>query len=506
MTNEVLHKINHYLRCALSPMCMIMFALIFTQSCSNNELGNQDEQNSNMGYMAITTRAQGATSSLNQDTQDFEDKVERLRLMAFEHATGKAVYNKVHPIADFVNYVTLIPMRTGTYDFCFVANEDAALTTALDNITFQDGLYYDNALTKIAYLGVNDKPSLFLMTAQLQGTVQATNTQTNPLRLDVELVRCLAKVNINMDYRENMTEEQKEAAEGLRITAIKFKNLPSTYSLFPPKSAYNDNLIAESDFTTGVAAAQYSYDGTNPVLRKAVYVPEYLRASDAPQTTESTIEIHYNKHGIDRKLSEIVIDHQAWNQTADTYTPSIHAMLSKKSIVRNTSYVISGILEGWSQEMITFNWEIMPWTLIKSEKEFAAVHVTTEIDTNQPNLDVQGDDGNELLWHSGAADGLKLLFNINAPAGGVWRFTITNRNDFELKGRMIDTGTETVSGIAGSGPVQLTITPTKPWGGYIRSTELYLTINGVEVQIVPELINQGVESGPSNRFIIKQVN
>ncbi|WP_025002389.1 hypothetical protein [Prevotella dentasini] len=126
-------------------------------------------------------------------------------------------------------------MRTGEYDFCFVANETPEMTTALDKVTFKDGLYYDDALTKIAYKGVNDKPMLFLMTAEKTATVAADNTQNNPLHLDIELIRCLAKVKLNMDYKEGMDALEKEATKGLRLTSVIFKNLPKTYSLFPPK-------------------------------------------------------------------------------------------------------------------------------------------------------------------------------------------------------------------------------------------------------------------------------
>uniref|UniRef100_A0AB33J9G9 Fimbrillin family protein n=1 Tax=Prevotella sp. GTC17260 TaxID=3236796 RepID=A0AB33J9G9_9BACT len=334
----------------------------------------------------------------------------------------------------------------------------------------------------------------------------ANNTENNPLQLDVELIRCLAKVDIDMHYKDNMSALEKEATKGLKITHIIFKNLPTTYSLFPPKATYDGTLKADEDYTNGITSAKYSDEGVNPVLRKSVYVPEYLRSTGAAEATKSTIEVHYAKHGIERKQAEVEIDHHDWNRTDDIYTPAITAALSTKSIVRNTSYSLSGTLEGWVQESITFNWEILPWTLVKSDKEFAAVIVNPNIDANQPNLNIQGDGGKELLWHSGGADGLKLKFNIEAPVGGVWRFTITNHNDFDLTGKMVNTGTAAISGIAGSGEVELTITPLKPWAGNIRTTELYLTINGVEVQIVPDLITRGVEPGPTNRFLIKQSN
>ena len=218
----------------------------------------QEGLNGEVGYMAISTRAQGAAGSLNKDTQDNEDKVVDLRLIAFEHTTGKAVYNKKHPIADFTDYAVKVPMRTGGYDFCFVANETPEMTPALNKVTFKDGLYYDDALTKISYKGVNDKPQTFLMTAEVTNTVTAGNTQNNPLKLNVELIRCLAKVDINMLYKENMTTSEKEATKGLKLTHIIFKYLPKTYSLFPPKTAFH-LTVTLSDYTTHTKVCQPFY-------------------------------------------------------------------------------------------------------------------------------------------------------------------------------------------------------------------------------------------------------
>lgn len=479
---------------------LLMVIVMTVLSCSNSDEVGLNNQSSTVGYTAFMTRAQGIALSLNQDAQDHEDKVVHLRLMAFEHATGKVIYNKVHPIADFVNYAVKVPLRIGEYDFCFVANENTELTTALNKITFKDALYYDDALTKIAYKGVNHKPDLFFMTAEVTGIISSGNTENNPLKIDVNLVRCLAKVNISMDYKTNMTTEQKEYIKDLRLTSILFKNLPKTYSLFPPKSVYTGELT--NDDYAGVANASYSDEGVNPVLRKAVYIPEHLRSLTDSESSQSAIVVSYRKHGIDRSHT-VVIDHQNWNKGDDTYTPGNKSILSTKSIVRNTSYFLSGTLEGWEEEFISFGWEILPWTVISSFKGFAAVSVTTTI---VPQQDVEVQDPNELLWHSGSSEGIKIKVDIKTPAGGVWRFTITNHNDFSLTGRMVNTGTSTVTGIAGSGPVELTITPLKPWTGKIRMTELYMTINGVEVQIVPQFIQEEIEPGPTHRYLIKQVN
>lgn len=500
---NVKYKIDNYLiRTVVGNVGLLLFGVFLLLSCTSHDNTEPDTPRGT-AYMAITTRVQGATASINQDTQDNEDKVVNLRLMAFERATGRAVYNRVHAIDDFINYKVKVPMRTGVYDFCFVANEDAVLAEALGKVTFRDGLYYDDVLTKISYKGVNDKPGLFFMTAETSGTVTTANTQDNPLKLNIQLIRCLAKVDLNMQYKSNMTTLEKEATKGLRLTAVIFRNLPKTYSLFPPKTSYAGDLQAE-DIYTGIADARYSDEGVNPVLRKSVYLPEYLRPSGASEDKQSTILVAYRKHGIDKEHT-VLIEHKAWNAAGDTYKPANAAALSTKSIVRNTSYSLAATLKGWVEESITFGWEILPWTVVSSEKQFATVVVKTELKPQQ-GMDVQGENQNELFWHSGTPGGLKLVFNIESPAGAVWRFTITNRNDFSLEGKMMNSGVSAISGIAGSGPVELTITPLKPWSGNIRATELYLTINGVEVQIVPKMAEDGIAPGPTRRYLIEQIN
>src|SRR3712207_2642844 len=135
---KVNYTIDRHLHRAIFNACLMMVAALAALSCANHDEDDPGVQSGGVGYMAISTRAQGAAGSLNQDTQDNEDKVVDLRLMAFEHATGKAVYNKKHAIADFTDYAVKVPMRTGQYDFCFVANETPEMTIALDKVTFKD--------------------------------------------------------------------------------------------------------------------------------------------------------------------------------------------------------------------------------------------------------------------------------------------------------------------------------------------------------------------------------
>ena len=94
------------------------------------------------------------------------------------------------PLADLINYKKEIQLPTGTYDFFFVANETAAMTTALNQVTFRDGLYQKTALTQvpaaIPLLEHIDRNAGIPMTAQLSNTITADNKKGNSLKLDVK--------------------------------------------------------------------------------------------------------------------------------------------------------------------------------------------------------------------------------------------------------------------------------------------------------------------------------
>ena len=65
-----------------------------------------------------TTRAQGTTPSINDDSDDCEDYVDRLAVLVFETgATGAKVAEEYTSASFFI-----MKLKAGTYDFYFIAN------------------------------------------------------------------------------------------------------------------------------------------------------------------------------------------------------------------------------------------------------------------------------------------------------------------------------------------------------------------------------------------------
>lgn len=477
----------------------VVLASLHLAACSKaeEEKAVAEEEPAASSYVAFATRAQGAAPSINTDNTDHEDRVGTVRLLAFLRATGEMKHNQLYNLAQLNN--TPVAMKPGTYDFYFVANEAPTMTTALNAVRNRDDLYQTDVLTQIPYGDVATKPgaNAFLMTAIVENqTVNTGHLRNNPLRLSVNLIRVLAKVTLTVRRydKKNNREGQTEQNQDLRLKSIVVNNIPSTYSLFPPRAAYAGTMKTASQ-NLDLTAANYT---RNAVYTASFYLPEYLRASTAQQAGNTSVTLTYSKHGIDRTRTA-VIDHVA-TQTADTYKPANWSSLSRYSVVRNTNYGLTVNLIGWEEEAIALNWEILPWNKVTSLKDFTQIHIVNlngEI-ANQEGIETNPG-SNIIMMHTGSTQQLTLRFKALAPHGAVWRFMITNTLDFEL------TGTPGITGIVGDYEITLTVRALKPWRGTIRSTELYLTINGQEVQVVPGFIDGNVKPGPAKRYLLYQV-
>lgn len=474
---------------AFTPLTVYFLFILgtFAVSCESNYSDIMPD--SNNSYISFSTRSQGSSASINTDNVDNEDKVETIRLLIFTHATGELRYNKTHAVADFQNYAAKIPVKADTYDFYFVANENSSIATALQKITFRDELYYVPALAEIPFESINTKPAIFYMTAQVSNKkVTTANSIDNPLKVDVLLVRALAKVSLQV------TSALNEMSQGVTLTGITLNNIPKYYSLFPSKSVYKGST--ESQRLEGIEAADYAQ---STVFNKSFYIPEYLRANGSENNGNTSLTFGYAKHGVERADST-VLNHISFAESADSYVPSNKNELTTYSVIRNTQYTLNAQIKGWDEESIIFGWKILPWTLESSIKDFDEIKMDPPGNfENQPGVEIGAGDGNILLLHSGIANSITIKAKIKSPAGAVWRFSITNTLDFEIKGN------PEAAGIASDDEINLQIIARKPWQGYIRSTELYLTVNGAEVQLVPKYIRDKIKSGPGKRYMIQQV-
>lgn len=209
---------------------------------------------------------------LQEKLKNAENKVKSVRVLVFDHATGKCLVNQIldgytQPVTNGTpwSHPVLIPGNVQSFDFYFVANEASKtynLTTALQGVTEREQLYTLPGLTKIPWQpeflpsladGGSGEDDLIPMTAicpnvsidaikQMLGKgtkpdpyrFLATPTERHPVRL----TRVLARIDITMpDMIANSvlgdpTSDQVLVLDYIEDFEMALYNVPRYFALF----------------------------------------------------------------------------------------------------------------------------------------------------------------------------------------------------------------------------------------------------------------------------------
>ena len=217
-----------------------------------------------------------------------ENKVKSVRVLIFDHATGRCLVNQVlggytQPVTNGTpwSHPVLIPGDVKSFDFYFVANEASKtynLTTALQGVTERIQLYSSSGLTKIPWQpeflpklaeGGSGEEDLIPMTAICPNVsidaikqMLGQGTKADPYRFlaengkrrPVRLTRVLARVDITIpSVMTNSTPGDRTTDEVLALSYIdKFEmslvNVPRYFSLFASRY-YNANQWTASIYS-----------------------------------------------------------------------------------------------------------------------------------------------------------------------------------------------------------------------------------------------------------------
>ena len=235
---------------------------------------------------------------LQEKLKNAEDMIKSVRVLIFDHDTGKCLVNQVlggytQPATDGTpwSHPVLIPGDVKSFDFYFVANEASKtynLTTALQGVIEREQLYSLSTLTKIPWQpeflpsladGGSGEDDLIPMTAicpnvsinaikQMLGKgtepapyrFLATPTERHPVRL----TRVLARIDITMpDMIANSvlgdpTSDQVLVLDYIEDFEMALYNVPRYFALFA--SRYYD----ENRWTTSLYSPISNNYYTNP--------------------------------------------------------------------------------------------------------------------------------------------------------------------------------------------------------------------------------------------------
>lgn len=452
------------------------------------------------GVVTFDTRAQTG-ESINRDNADYEDLVKKIRLIICLKGDGDVVHNAVHPLADLTDFRKEIALPTGEYEFFFVANETPEMTTALDGIYFREALFR-NLFTRIPVsnplMERVDQNVGIPMTARLSGTVTANHKSGNALRLNVKLMRTLAKLTLNIQRALQTAGAQKgqptDDAAPVTLSKIRIAQIPTDYPLFVAGGFRNPQGRFEQTITTNI-----SPDGAKKITR-TFYLPE----SVSEAYPGAIIYFTFSKHGEEKEVALLPKIRDKNNLTVAGYNDGVRGVASEASIVRNVHYVADVEVKGWEENVVNFSWNVQPWEKETSTQDF--IPAVVENAASNANNPFAGQDGvsvpaNHPNWvdlDPAATDLVTFRFKVKKPEGAHWRFTLTNNLDFEFVDESSTYGTTS------DNTITFAVRARKPYTGTMRTTELYLTVDGKEVQIVKGFNANNV--GPTKRILIRQTS
>ncbi len=235
---------------------------------------------------------------LQEKLKNAEDMIKSVRVLIFDHATGKCLVNQVlggytQPVTNGTpwSHPVLIPGNVQSFDFYFVANEASKtynLTTALQGVTEREQLYTLPGLTRIPWQpeflpsladGGSGEEDLIPMTAICSNVslddikqMLGQGTKEDPYRFlaengkrrPVRLTRVLARIDITMpDMIANSVLGDPKSDQMLVLDYIEdfqmaLYNVPRYFSLFA--SRYYD----ENQWTTSLYSPISNNYYTNP--------------------------------------------------------------------------------------------------------------------------------------------------------------------------------------------------------------------------------------------------
>lgn len=362
---KVKQYIYHWL---FFPLLAILLAGSAT-SCSNESV-MEEEKTSGKTTLSITVR--GVTNNPGED--GYDKYIQTLRIIVFD-ASGK-VYNQLYNQKDIeswkitgsgpnssyeINQV-LENFLGGSSNFYFIANEEGYYIYNENETTSQTSLssYLGSGQLReeqlkaciIASTPNNQDWSIKPILMIANPSAQYIKPGENNTIADVELVRCVAKVQLIVQ-KDNTTENKIPENDVVTISDVSLHGTrPESYTLWE-----NGTVINGSDYSKTLLKETASHKvgyPDSPYSSDIVYFPEKLYQDT---TTEGdlyfTFTLNYTPNG-------------ANTPTVRTYTVAIgedaddDGVVEDYNIYRNTIYTVTVTLQ-WQPTEPTMNIQVDAW-------------------------------------------------------------------------------------------------------------------------------------------------
>lgn len=357
------------------PLLALLSAGSLTSCIYDSVLEETDM--SGKSTLSITMRGI-TTTDPSTSGGSYDDYVKTLRVIGFD-ASGK-VYNQFYSKNDIEKW-DIITSETDTYyeitqelanfsggssRFYFIANEEGYTVygddnTLLTNLLSKEGLTEDELKECIIASTPDDqdwstKPILMIANPSAQYIKPGDNIEIT----DVELVRCIAKVQLIVQ-KDNTTENKIPESDVVTISDVSLHGTrPDSYTLWDTKSHFSTNSEYTHDFTIadGNKSVGYGTDVSPAYSSDIVYFPEMLYQNN---TTEGdlyfTFTLNYTPNG-------------SSTPTVKTYTVAIGKDDNKDGVVedyniyRNTIYTVTATLQ-WQPTTPELKIQVNAWNEVE---------------------------------------------------------------------------------------------------------------------------------------------
>ncbi|MCL3853463.1 FimB/Mfa2 family fimbrial subunit [Parabacteroides sp. GYB001] len=326
----------------------LLFLLMAMSGCADEERIDSGTD----GYAFINLSVRTSLSSINDDRRFWEDRVDEVRMIAFDSGDGSVVFNRKLYFPDGFettsNPVTIYP---GTYDFYFIANESVYsgdFVSALLDISNKSDFSTDARFTDIAYNSGfkpdgSSREGRFLMSGIYENiTVVKGGTEQAPVLLplptnSVELIRAMAKVEVVIRKKVPGSTLPDHA-----VTSIQLKNVASDLSVPPYDNYYPGDR--SSSLEASLSELNYQKDSIGAVV---FYIPELLLPENGTDYTE--LYINNKVFAIENDPDKVGITDQR----------RIVPVLSDNSVIRNYHYIVNAYIN--TEGEIETRIEVEPW-------------------------------------------------------------------------------------------------------------------------------------------------
>lgn len=331
------------------------------------------EETDMSGKSTLSITVRGVT---NDPTQDgYDEYIQTLRIIVFD-ASG-LICNKFYSHDDIAKWEVKGSSPNTYYDiiqelqnfsggncrFYFIANEEGYTVygddnTLLTNLLSKEGLTEDELKECIIASTPDDqdwstKPILMIANPSAQYIKPGDNIEIT----DVELVRCIAKVQLIVQ-KDNTVENKIPENDVVTISDVSLHgSRPDSYSLWNTKSHFATNSVYTHNFTIANVNVGYGTGGSPAYTSDMVYFPEKLyQDNTAEGDLYFTFTLTYTPEGgtaIERTYTVAIGEDADKDGTVDDY-----------NIYRNTVYTVTATLQ-WQPTTPELNIQVDAWNEVK---------------------------------------------------------------------------------------------------------------------------------------------